>query len=179
MSPEAESGSDPQSLGHSSPRANEDSVPEFIIRQIERYQRDPESAHYWDARPYGGYENTPSLLLKSRGRRTGQMRTRPLIYARDEDRYVVVGSRGGGSQDPSWILNIQADRNVEIQVVHQHFLAVAIIVTGAERRRLWDLSVALFPPYVDYQKCSEHEIPVVVLTPCAAKFPLPDSDTSS
>lgn len=141
-------------------------IPEFILQQTARYQRDPELAHYWDARPYGGYEKTPSLLLKTRGRKTGQLRTRPLIYARDGERYVVIGSRGSGSQDPSWVLNVEASPNVDVQVVHDHFPALATFAAGAERGRLWDLMVELFPPYVEYQRCSEREIPIVVLTPC-------------
>jgi hypothetical protein len=35
----------------------------------------------------------------------------------------------------------------------------------AERARLWDLSVAAFAPYADYQKKTERKIPVFVAEP--------------
>jgi hypothetical protein len=34
---------------------------------------------------------------------------------------------------------------------------------GEERRRLWARLVEMYPPYEDYQKRTEREIPVVVL----------------
>ncbi len=50
----------------------------------------------------GTTDRYPMLLLSVSGRKTGQIRTTPLVYFEDGDRYVVVGSdvlrvRWGGS----------------------------------------------------------------------------------
>lgn len=149
--------------GHHAPAGNPVDR-EYLARRVELYLRDPEAACYLDARPRGGRERTPQLLLVTRGRRSGRLFTRPLIYVRDGERYVVVGTRGVEQQPPSWILNVRADPRVEVQVVHDRFPALASFVSGAERERLWPLLVSLFPPYRDYQERNAREIPVVVLT---------------
>ena len=40
-------------------------------------------------------EGSTILLLTTTGRKTGQKRTIPLIYAKDGDRYVIIASKGG------------------------------------------------------------------------------------
>jgi hypothetical protein len=43
----------------------------------------------------GHLGRTPMLLLRTTGRKTGHPRTVALLYHRDGDHYVVVGSKGG------------------------------------------------------------------------------------
>jgi deazaflavin-dependent oxidoreductase (nitroreductase family) len=138
--------------------------PEALGRVVELYLRDPEAACYLDARPLGGLARTPLLLLVTRGHRSGRLFTRPLVYVQDGGRYIVVGSRGGGEQPPSWIINVQADPQVEVQVVRERFQALAVFVHGAERERLWEELVRMYPPYRSFQERSAREIPVVALT---------------
>ena len=38
-------------------------------------------------------------------------------------------------------------------------------MSGAERSKLWDEALKFWPPYTDYQRKTEREIPVVVLDP--------------
>ena len=42
------------------------------------------------------------LLLTTKGRKSGEPRTKPLIYEQDGDRYVIVASKGGTPEHPSW-----------------------------------------------------------------------------
>ena len=111
------------------------------------------------------YHGFPSLLLTTRGRRSGKLRRTPLIFGRHGDSYVVVGSNGGGDDHPLWYLNIEADPSVEVQVHEEVFAAVARDATPAERPGLWALMVGIFPTYDTYRQKTEREIPVVVLTP--------------
>ncbi len=46
------------------------------------------------------WSGTDALLLTTRGRRTGLLRRTALIYGRDDDRFVVVGSNGGKARHP-------------------------------------------------------------------------------
>ncbi len=56
------------------------------------------------------------LLLRTTGRKTGQPRTAALLYHRDRDHYVVIGSKGGSDAPPPWLLNLQTRPDVEVQV---------------------------------------------------------------
>ena len=58
----------------------------------------------------------PTLLLRTTGRRSGETRTNGLVYARDGADYLVVASKGGSDQPPAWLLNLEANPEVEIQI---------------------------------------------------------------
>lgn len=139
-------------------------LPQWIIDHLDEYERDPAKGHLWDARPFGGNPSTPCLLLTTRGRKTGRQLTLPLIYGRDGDDVVVVGSKGGAAEHPSWMKNLLADPNVGVQVAADQYQATARVSSGAERARLWEMMARIYPPYLDYQKRTEREIPVVVLS---------------
>ena len=66
---------------------------------------------------------------------------------------------------PGWYRNILANPEVEVQVGTAKMKARARTATGAERARLWEKSLEFWPPYADYQRKTEREIPVVVLEP--------------
>jgi deazaflavin-dependent oxidoreductase (nitroreductase family) len=104
-----------------------------------------------------------TLLLRTTGRRSGQRRTSALLFHRDGDRFVVVGSKGGSDTAPAWLLNLQANPNVEVQVATKRFPARARIATSAERRRLWPVMAAIWPAYERYQAKTRRRIPLVIL----------------
>jgi deazaflavin-dependent oxidoreductase (nitroreductase family) len=107
----------------------------------------------------------PMLLLETRGRRTGRPRTVALLYHRDRDNYVVVGSKGGSDVPPAWLLNLQATPEVGVQVGTQRFPAHARVANADERRRLWVELTKLWPNYDRYQFQTARQIPVVILAP--------------
>ncbi len=106
-----------------------------------------------------------TLLLRTTGRRSGQQRTVALLYHRDGDRLVVVGSKGGSDTPPGWLLNLQAFPDVEVQVGTHRLSARARVATPAEQRRLWPAMTALWPDYERYQAQTRRRIPLVVLEP--------------
>jgi deazaflavin-dependent oxidoreductase (nitroreductase family) len=103
------------------------------------------------------------LLLTTKGRKTGEPRTTPLIYENDGDAYVIVASKGGTPEHPGWYLNLDKDPGVELQVRDEVFPARARTATGDERERLWKLAARQWPDYDEYQKKTDRVIPVVVL----------------
>ncbi|MGD9694775.1 MAG: nitroreductase family deazaflavin-dependent oxidoreductase [Thermoleophilia bacterium] len=107
----------------------------------------------------------PTLLLTTRGRRSGRLRRTPLIYGRDGDAYVIAGSLGGSPRHPYWYLNLRDDPAVTIQVRDRVLPVKARTATGRERERLWRTMAAIFPDYDAYQAKTSREIPVVVLEP--------------
>ena len=104
-----------------------------------------------------------TLLLTTRGRKTGNPTTVPLIYEQDGETYVIVASKGGAPTHPGWYRNLARDPNVEVQVQDDVFAAHARTATGAERERLWRLAAQQWPDYDAYQRRTDREIPVIVL----------------
>ncbi len=79
--------------------------------------------------------------------------------------YIVVASKGGAPQHPGWSRNILANPEVEVQAGTAKMKARARTAAGEERARLWEKALEFWPPYADYQRKTEREIPVVVLDP--------------
>lgn len=115
------------------------------------------SGHIW----YG----KPTLLLVTRGRKSGLLRRTGLIYGEDGGDYVVVGSNGGSDHHPHWYLNLLAEPRVRVQVGAETFDAVAREAEGEERERLFAAMTSIFPQYESYRRQADREIPVVVLEP--------------
>jgi len=140
-------------------------TPPWVPGHIEKYLTDPEAAHLWDASTAGVNKMMPTLLLTTTGRKSGEPRHSPLLYQHIDGKYVIIGSKGGYPDHPAWYLNLQANPEVELQVGTKKLKARARTVSGAERQKLWDDAIVWWPPYVDYQKKTAREIPVVVLDP--------------
>jgi deazaflavin-dependent oxidoreductase (nitroreductase family) len=114
-------------------------------------------------RGYRWKRGVPILLLTTKGRRSGEERTTPLIHRTDEDRWEVIGSQGGAPDDPGWVKNIEADPDaVEIQVKAERIPVRASVAEGEERDRLWKRMTEIWPDYDKYQEKTNREIPVVV-----------------
>jgi deazaflavin-dependent oxidoreductase (nitroreductase family) len=79
-----------------------DNPADWVAGHIRRYvESNGEKGH----RAYGH----DSLLLTTRGRRSGKLRRTALWYPRDGDRYLLVGSNGGSNGDPAWVDNLRAN----------------------------------------------------------------------
>ena len=109
------------------------------------------------------YMGLDTLLLTTRGRKSGKLRRTALFYGRDGDRYVLVGSNGGSAQHPLWYLNLLEEPNVRVQVGKEIFNARARPATEEERPALWKLMVGIMSHYEVFQKKTKREIPVVIV----------------
>lgn len=107
----------------------------------------------------------PICLLEHRGRRTGKVRTTPLVYLRDGERVVVVASQAGRASHPLWYRNIEADPEVVVQISGDRRPMRAHTADPQERADLWPRLVDLYSDYDSYQSWTDREIPVVVLAP--------------
>ena len=129
----------------------------FGDEHVQAYlESDGEHGHDW--------KGTQCLLLFTKGRKSGEERIMPLIYAPDGDDYVIVASKGGHPDDPAWYKNIQGNPDdVEIQVLDDRFTVKAHDADGEDRDRLWEKMNGEWPDYAEYQKKTDRDIPVVVL----------------
>ena len=135
----------------------EDATKLYGAEHVRRYRETGgEVGHIWK-------EGSTILLLTTTGRASGEPRTTPLIYAEDDDRYVIIASQGGAPEDPGWYRNLAKDPHVELQVQDEVFPASARTAEGEERQRLWAKANEVWPHYAEYQQRTERMIPVVVL----------------
>ena len=105
----------------------------------------------------------PCIIVTNRGNKTGAIRKPPLMRAVDGNNYILVASQGGSPKHPVWYYNLKADPNVEIRDETEVFSVRAREVPeGRERQRLWDIAVAAYPPYQEYQDKTVRLIPVFV-----------------
>jgi F420H(2)-dependent quinone reductase len=134
---------------------------DWVREQVELYERS------------GGTEGTtlrdtglPVIIVTHTGHKTGAIRKTPLMRVKDGGNYVLVGSQGGAPVHPAWVHNLRVNPNVEIRdrtVVQS--MRVREVENEAERAHLWDLAVAAYPPYADYQAKTTRKIPVFVAEP--------------
>jgi deazaflavin-dependent oxidoreductase (nitroreductase family) len=109
----------------------------------------------------------PCLMLRTTGRKTGQTRTNSLVYAKDGDRYLVVASKGGSPKAPSWLLNLRAKPEVQVQIGRMRFQATGTEIgpDDPDYARLWKLvNDNNGNRYDAYQQQTTRPIPVVALS---------------
>lgn len=92
----------------------------------------------------------PALLLTTVGRRSGQPRVSPLLYLRDGEDFIVVGTNFGQEHHPAWTANLLARPAAEIEVGPERLTVEAELVDGAAWEQLWSRFVALYPGYANY-----------------------------
>ena len=104
------------------------------------------------------------VILTTVGAQSGKLRKTPLMRVEHAGEYAVVASLGGAPKNPVWYYNLVAHPHVELQDGAHRWDMVAREVSGDERALWWDRGVAAYPPYADYQRSTDREIPVFVLT---------------
>jgi len=111
----------------------------------------------------GMWEGRPLLLLTTTGAKSGQRRTNPTMYLRDGDRLLVFASKAGAPTSPDWYHNLVAHPEVTVEVGNETYPAIATVITGEERDRLYAKQAQLYPQFADYQARTTRPIPVVAL----------------
>src|SRR2546428_498963 len=108
----------------------------------------------------------PVIIVTMRGNKSGKVRKIALMRVEHGGEYALVASMGGAPRNPVWYHNLKADpESVTIQDGPEPFAARVRELSGDERALWWERAVAAFPPYADYQKRTERQIPVFVATP--------------
>jgi len=105
----------------------------------------------------------PVVIVTNRGAKSGKLRKTPLMRVEHDGSYLAVASQGGAPTHPVWYHNLLADPRVELRDRTESWDMVARLLEGDERAQWWERAVAAFPPYADYQRRTEREIPVFLL----------------
>jgi len=135
-----------------------DSPTDWVRDHIREYvESDGEQGHLW--------RGVPTLLLTTRGRKSGKLRRTALIYGQDGENYLLVASKGGAPEHPAWYLNLVENPEVELQVGADKLTGRARTATAEEKPRLWQRMTEIFPRYDEYQAKTERAIPLVIVEP--------------
>ncbi|MDA7784680.1 nitroreductase family deazaflavin-dependent oxidoreductase [Pseudomonadales bacterium] len=131
-------------------------LPDWAAEHMKNYlATDGEDGHIW--------RGVPTLLLTTTGRKSGEPRMLPLIYGKHGDDVVIIASKGGHADHPSWYINLHANPAVKVQVAADKFSATAITITDERRQAMWNALAEIWPPYIEYQEKTDRQIPVVLL----------------
>jgi deazaflavin-dependent oxidoreductase (nitroreductase family) len=134
-----------------------DRVLEWVAEHTRRYvECDGADGRMWR-------DGVPTLVLVTRGRRTGDPRRNALVYGADGADHVVVASAGGADHHPVWYLSLLDQPDARVHVGAERFDARARTAADHERPRLWAKMAAIWPDYDRYQEKTDRVIPVVVL----------------
>lgn len=108
----------------------------------------------------------PVVQLHTTGRTSGKRRTTmltaPIV---EDDRYVLVASKGGDDRDPDWYRNLVANPDIELTVDGETHDYTARVATGEEKAEMWPRIVQAYKGYAGYQERTDRNIPVVVCEP--------------
>lgn len=142
-----------------------DSPTGWVRDHIQQYvESDGEKGHQW--------RGIPTLLLTTRGRKSGKLRRTALIYGEADGNYLIVASNGGADHHPLWYLNLAANPAVEIQVGAEKLHGRARTANAEEKPRLWQIMSKIFPTYDSYQQKAGkvgRDIPLVIVEPDQSK----------
>ena len=105
------------------------------------------------------------LLLTSTGRKSGRAYTRPLMYFRDSEDLVVVGSNGGLDRDPGWCSNLRTNPHAVVELGRRKIRVRAEEAGAEQREHLWQVVVSQAPIYEQYRNSTQREIPLMILHP--------------
>lgn len=114
-------------------------------------------------RLFGRVGGSPVVLLTTTGRKSGEKRTAPVIFMRDGDSLVVIGSNAGNTRAPAWALNLVADPDAEVQVGGDSWRVRARVAEGEERADLWKRFTGQYSGFDDYQGATARKIRLFVL----------------
>lgn len=150
-----------QQTARFSPRAKDQIVKGFTKAHVVYLRRRPPSARSSMA--------APTLLMTVQGRRSGKLRTTPVFYLPDGERYIIVGSYGGDHRHPQWYHNVMAAGAAEVEVGGRKQQVSAHLAEEDERAALWPKLLEMWPAYADYQARQDTRLlPVIVLAPRGA-----------
>ena len=107
----------------------------------------------------------PVLLLETIGRKSGQPRVSPLLFARDGDSVIVVGSNFGQQHHPAWTGNLLANPSAVAVVGGRRIPVSATLLESEEAEAAYLRMVEVASTYSTYRGRTDRKIRVFRLTP--------------
>jgi deazaflavin-dependent oxidoreductase (nitroreductase family) len=112
----------------------------------------------------GFFANNTLLLLHTTGAKSGQKRINPLVTFEDNERLVIIASKGGAPSHPAWYHNLVANPEVGVEYGIEEFQAQARITSEPERTDLYEKMEKRLASFSEYKERAGRVIPVVTLS---------------
>jgi F420H(2)-dependent quinone reductase len=110
----------------------------------------------------GAFRST--LILTTKGRKSGKEIATPLLYVEEDGKLYIVASFGGNDTAPGWYKNLLVQPDVTVEREKESAAYRARSLGTDEAGKIWPKLLALYPTYASYQKKTTRVIPVVELT---------------
>jgi F420H(2)-dependent quinone reductase len=114
------------------------------------------------------FAGAPVMVLETVGRRSGRRRATPVLYLRDGCAFVVLAANAGADRTPAWWLNLREARAGEIIVGRRRIRVQPRLLAGAERDRLWQAFIEMYPQAEYYTAFTDRVLPLIALEPAGA-----------
>ena len=89
----------------------------------------------------------PVGLLEYRGRKSGRMRTMPLVFGLDGERVILIASQGGMPRHPIWYHSLSVNPEVTFQTSSGMNLYTVRELHGEEREEAWKFPLSVHPDF--------------------------------
>lgn len=111
----------------------------------------------------GSMRGLPVLILITKGKKTGLLRTKALMYLPYGNNFVVIASNLGKENHPGWWINLMAQPNASAQIAGLQYTVHAREAQGEERENLWQALSEKSSDYEQYRSWAKRRIPIVIL----------------
>ena len=113
----------------------------------------------------GPFQGARLLVLRHTGARSGKLRTNPVMYLKDGDRYIVFATKAGADTNPDWYFNLKAHPDIQIEVGDEIIDVRAEEIEGPEHDKIYERQASRYPTFAEYRRRTKRIIPVIALTP--------------
>ena len=107
----------------------------------------------------------PEILLQVPGRKSGVLRSTPLLCVPHGGGWLVAGTNWGGPTMPAWVAQPDRGRRAAGPYKGRTVAADARLLDGTERDEKWAVMLETWPNYAKYAERTDRELPVFWLTP--------------
>ena len=130
---------------------------------------DPKIRDLKDGRVMAAVYGFPILALHSTGAKSGQPRDSMLVYVRDGDDVMLIGTNFGQPKHPGWTANLLAHPDAAVEIGPVRLAVHAEMVDAATWEQMFPRFVAVYPGYANYLGRREGLTPRMFrLTPVAS-----------
>jgi len=107
----------------------------------------------------------PSLVLHTRGAKTGESRDIALMYCPDGDDMLVTGSNFAREVHPAWTANLLKHPDAAVSIRGRRLPVRAALVPADQREAVWKQLEDNWPGYRGYERAAGRELRIFRLTP--------------
>ncbi|MBW9207333.1 nitroreductase family deazaflavin-dependent oxidoreductase [Mumia sp. zg.B53] len=109
----------------------------------------------------------PIVVMTFQSRRSHKVHKTAVMKVEHDGSYALVASKGGAPQHPQWYHALTLHPDLDLQDGTEKYAMRVRELHGDERAQWWERAVEAYPPYADYQRKTDREIPVLLAEPVA------------